>query len=302
MFYSGDILRIYAFLGLFLILFRNANNRVLVIVGMLLVFNAPLFIGRISSQFTSPPTKEQIEAGKADGQAFMKTAEKEFQIKQSGTLAEVVDINFKGGLMGTLGFQIFTGRLFITLGLFLLGLWAGRKQLFIQNPQNQLFFNTLFRWSLIIAFISTVSVMLMGGMSIMENLQGWIGFIKATMSDVHQISLSAFYVSGVTLLFWKTKSVFLRNLIPVGRMGLTTYLMGTAFGVITFLGYGFGQLGHLGLAASVALGIFFFALQIPFSKWWLSKYHFGPVEWLWRSLTYMKAQIWNKQTKEKLSY
>ena len=302
MFYSGDILRIYAFLGLFLILFRNANNRVLVIVGMLLVFNAPLFIGRISSQFTSPPTKEQIEAGKADGQAFMKTAEKEFQIKQSGTLAEVVNINFKGGLMGTLGFQIFTGRLFITLGLFLLGLWAGRKQLFIQNPQNQLFFNTLFRWSLIIAFISTVSVIVMGGMSIMENLQGWIGFIKATMSDVHQISLSVFYVSGVTVLFWKTKSVFLLNLIPVGRMGLTTYLMGTAFGVITFLGYGFGQLGHLGLAASVALGIFFFALQIPFSKWWLSKYHFGPVEWLWRSLTYMKAQIWNKQTKEKLSY
>ena len=296
LFYSGDILRIYAILGLFLILFRNANNRILVILGMLLVFNAPLFIGRISSQFSPPPTEEQIEAGKAGEKAFVETAEREFKIKQSGTLAEVVEINLKGGLTGTLAFQIFSGRLFITFGLFLLGLWAGRKQLFIQNQQNQLFFNALFRWLLIIAFISTVSVILMGGISIMENSQSWIGFIKATMADIHQISLSAFYVSGVTLLFWKTKSVFLQNLIPVGRMGLTTYLMGTAFGVITFLGYGFGQLGHLGLAISVGLGILFFILQIPFSKWWLSKYHFGPVEWLWRSMTFMKAQIWKKET------
>ncbi len=295
MFYSGDILRIYAFLGLFLILFRNANNRVLVIVGMLLVFNAPLFVGRISSQFAPPPTKEQMEAGKAHGQAFIKIAEKEFQIKQSGTLAEVVNMNFKGGLMGTLGFQIFSGRLFITLGLFLLGLWAGRKEIFIDNQKNQNFFTNLFRWSLVIACISTLSIVLMGGISFMESSQGWTGFIKASLADVHQISLSAVYVAGVTLLFWKTKSVFLQNLIPVGRMGLTTYLMGTIFGVITFLGYGFGQLGHLGLTASVGLGLIFFALQIPFSKWWLSKYHFGPVEWLWRSLTYLKVQIWKKE-------
>ena len=301
MFYSGDILRIYALLGLFLILFRNANNRVLVIVGMLLVFNAPLFIGRISSQFATPPTKQQIEAGKSQGQAFMKIAEKEFQIKQSGTLAEVVDMNFNGGLMGTLGFQIFTGRLFITLGLFLLGLWAGRKQVFINTTENRLFFANLFRWSFIIACISTISVILTGGISIMESSQGWIGFIKASLGDIHQISLSAVYVAGVTLLFWKTKSVFLQNLIPVGRMGLTTYLMGTAFGVITFLGYGFGQLGHLGLTTSVGLGLIFFTLQIPFSKWWLSKYHFGPVEWLWRSLTYGKAQIWKQLETTQLS-
>jgi uncharacterized protein len=294
MFYSGDILMIYAILGLFLILFRNANNRVLVIVGMLLVFNAPLFIGRISSQFAPPPTKEQIEAGKVGGQAFMKQAEKQFQIKQSGTIREVVNMNLRGGLMGTLGFQIFTGRLFITLGLFLLGLWAGRKRIFIDNAQNRLFFTNLLRWSLVIALISTLSFILMGGIKMFEPVQNWTSFIKASMADVHQISLSAFYVAGITLLFWKTKSVLLQNLIPVGRMGLTTYLMGTAFGVITFLGYGFGQLGHLGLVASIGLGIVFFALQILFSKWWLSKFHFGPVEWLWRSLTYLKIQVWKK--------
>jgi uncharacterized protein len=192
MFYSGDILMIYAILGLFLILFRNANNRVLVIVGMLLVFNAPLFIGRISSQFAPPPTKEQIEAGKVGGQAFMKQAEKQFQIKQSGTIREVVNMNLRGGLMGTLGFQIFTGRLFITLGLFLLGLWAGRKRIFIDNAQNRLFFTNLLRWSLVIALISTLSFILMGGIKMFEPVQNWTSFIKASMADVHQISLSAF--------------------------------------------------------------------------------------------------------------
>ncbi len=297
LFYSGDILRIYSILGLFLILFRRANNRVLMIVGILLILNAPLFISRITSQFAPPPTIAQIEAGKEGGQAFMKQAENQFHIKQSGTLSEVVDMNLRDGLMGTLGFQLMTGRLFITFGLFLLGLWAGRKQLFKDTPQNQNFFKNLFRWSFIIASISTIWVFFSGGFSFgPSSSQGWQGVINATMADVHQISLSAFYVAVVTLLYLKTNSVILQNLVPVGRMGLTTYLMDTAFGVILFLGYGFGQLGQLGLAASVGAGILFFILQIPFSKWWLSKYHFGPVEWLWRSLTYWKLEVWRKET------
>ena len=88
--------------------------------------------------------------------------------------------------------------------------------------------------------------------------------------------------------------VLLHQLVAVGRMGLTTYLVGTAFGGMVFLGYGLGQLGKMGLTASVGLGLLFFALQIPFSNWWLKHFHFGPVEWLWRSLTFGKAQPWQK--------
>ncbi len=302
MFYSGDSLRIYAFLGIFLLLMRNLNNRVLLIVGLLLVLNTPLIFVRIQSQFAPPPTAQQIEMGKKQGEGFVKMANEEFNIKQNGTLADVVKMNFEGGLLGTLGFQLFTGRLFITLGLFLLGLWAGRRQIFIENLVNKHFFQRVRIWSGVMALISTLIVIFLGGISMGPPLSGWRGVVGSTAFDVHQITLSVFYISIITLIYWKTKPLFLRLLVAVGRMGLTTYLCGTAFGALTFFGYGFGLIGHIGVTTSVILGIIFFALQIPFSNWWLSNFQFGPVEWLWRSLTFLKIQAWKQPKPSKLSW
>jgi uncharacterized protein len=73
-------------------------------------------------------------------------------------------------------------------------------------------------------------------------------------------------------------------------MGLTTYLLQTVFGLTLFYGIGFGMLGHLGTAAAVAAGVAFFAVQIVLSRWWMTHFSMGPVEWLWRSLTYFKWQ------------
>ena len=293
LFYSGDILRIYAILGLVLIVMRKLNNRALLIGGLLLVSNVLLIVGRVGTQFSPPPTAAQIEAGKAQGAAFVKEAETQYRIKQSGTLAEVVAMNAKDSLMGTLGFQLITGRLFITLGLFLLGLWAGRKRIFVDTSANRAFFQKLLLWSGGLALISTILVIVNGGLT-MGPPQGWKDVIVATAFDVHQATLSAFYVAGITLLFWQTRAALLHRLVAVGRMGLTTYLSGTAFGVLVFLGYGLGQLGKMGLTTSVGIGLGFFALQIPLSNRWLKRYHYGPVEWLWRSLTYGKEQPWRK--------
>jgi uncharacterized protein len=293
LFYSGDILRIYAFLGLFLVLLRKASNRVLLILGLVLVFNAPLLVGRIALQVTPPPT-DQVAASQPQVPDFVKEAEAEFRIKQTGTLAEVIVMNATGGLIGTLGFQLFTGRLFITLGLFLLGVWAGRKRIFVDTASNRQFFQRLLLWSGIAAVLSTgVWISLTGGNPFAQ-LPGWMGVLAPTSFDVHQATLSAVYVAGLVLLFWQTRAWLLHQLVAVGRMGLTTYLTDSVFGVLVFLGYGMGQLGHLGMAASVGAGLAFFALQIPFSNWWLSRFQYGPVEWAWRSLTYRKAQPWQK--------
>ena len=302
MFYSGDILRIYAFLGILLLLLRNLNNRVLLVLGLLLVFNTPLTIVRIQSQFTPPPSAQQIEMSKKQGEGFMKMANEEFNIKQNGTLEEVVKMNFEGGLIGTLGFQLITGRLFITLGLFLLGLWAGRRQIFIENIKNKYLFKRMLIGSGILALISTLTVIYFGGIIMGPSLLGWSGLINSTAFDIHQITLSVFYISTITLLYWNTQAIILRLLIAVGRMGLTTYVCGTTFGVLTFYGYGLGLIGHIGVTASVFSGILFFAIQILFSNWWLSKFQYGPVELLWRSLTFMKMQTWKQQKPSKLSW
>jgi uncharacterized protein len=73
-------------------------------------------------------------------------------------------------------------------------------------------------------------------------------------------------------------------------MGLTTYLMQTAFGVLVFYGIGFGLMGQLGSGLAVACGIAFFIAQVFLARAWLARFSLGPVEWLWRTLTYFRLQ------------
>lgn len=76
----------------------------------------------------------------------------------------------------------------------------------------------------------------------------------------------------------------------VGRLALTVYLTQTLFFTTLFYGYGFGQVFRLGPAMVTTWAVVIFVLQIVVCQWWLIRFRFGPVEWLWRSLTYLKWQ------------
>jgi uncharacterized protein len=73
---------------------------------------------------------------------------------------------------------------------------------------------------------------------------------------------------------------------PLGRMAFTNYLaQSVIFGWI-FYGYGLGLFGRLGVASALAIGVAVYIGQVFFSAWWLRRYRYGPVEWLWRTLMY----------------
>jgi uncharacterized protein len=73
-------------------------------------------------------------------------------------------------------------------------------------------------------------------------------------------------------------------------MALTNYLAQSLICTTIFYGYGFGLYGRVGPALGVFLTLVIFSLQVLFSRWWLSRYRYGPMEWLWRSLTYGEPQ------------
>jgi uncharacterized protein len=79
------------------------------------------------------------------------------------------------------------------------------------------------------------------------------------------------------------------NFYEVGRMGLTSYLMQALIGTWLLFSYGLALLGNFGASVWAAISLMVFILQIIFSKWWLGRFQYGPVEWLWRSLTYFKV-------------
>jgi uncharacterized protein len=107
---------------------------------------------------------------------------------------------------------------------------------------------------------------------------------------------SLFYISGLLLLLtkserWVRRLGFLRW---VGRMPLTNYLMQSVIGTLIYYHYGLGLMTRIGYLPGLAITMAVFALQIPLSRWWLSRFRFGPVEWLWRTLTYAKPQPMRK--------
>jgi len=287
-FFTGDILIIYAFLGLLLIPFRKLKTRTLVIIALVLVFNIPGLLLNIGQLAAPPPNPEQLAAREEFGSQFMQTMQRLYEIKLSGSLAEMVPLNLTIGLLSKLGFMVVSGRLWITFGLFLLGMVAGRLEIFRDSEANRQFFRRLLWPAAAVALVTTVvEIVHPTGFE----LKSVVDLLAAFSFTVQQVSLSAFYVAAVTLLYWRQPAKgLLPALAPLGRMGLTTYLGQTVFGLLLFYGLGLGMLGKLGAAAAVGASIAFYILQILMARAWMSRFRLGPVEWLWRSLTYFKLQ------------
>ena len=182
------------------------------------------------------------------------------------------------------------------LAMFLLGLCVGRSRIVHDADRHAAGIGKLFRWCAVagVAF------------ALLEWLLHWqfayafferseaaipIQLLGDLLFAYGSTALALAYASGIVLL--AQRPAWNRVLEPfqaLGKMALTVYLSGTVMFTLLFYGYGFGQLYFLGPAATTAYAVLFFVLQAGFCNWWLRRYRFGPVEWLWRSLSYMKWQ------------
>tara|TARA_B100001094_G_scaffold16403_1_gene14143 strand:+ start:1792 stop:3111 length:1320 start_codon:yes stop_codon:yes gene_type:complete len=110
--------------------------------------------------------------------------------------------------------------------------------------------------------------------------------------DIGRLGMAIGYIGSVMLICkLEILSRIRHALACVGQMALTNYLAQSIICNIIFLGFGFGMFGQLQRAEIyyVVFGVWIF--QLMFSAFWLRSYRYGPVEWLWRSLTYKKAQL-----------
>jgi len=96
------------------------------------------------------------------------------------------------------------------------------------------------------------------------------------------------YTSAICLWYLRRRSLKLSFLAAPGRMALTNYIGQSVFGMIIYYGIGFGLGTSMGLVyvELIAVGVFF--IQMFFSYMWLKRFQFGPLEWIWRMLTYGK--------------
>jgi uncharacterized protein len=292
----GDILHVYALFGFTLLLFfRRRSERALLGLGLALALLASP-AGELAVEFL-PRLWRSPEAAVAGGQAAADAGDAwKAQVLAdftSGSYLAVVRAN------ATVYREMFfrpaiLGAHVSVLGRFLLGACAGRRRLLHDVPAHRRFFRRLLGWGLLAGVIGNVvnTGLRILAMREMIDRGGLLWKLAGpVMAEIGALGLAAFYLAAIALLFQRARwRRALSLLAPAGQMALTNYLCQSVIGVLLFCGVGLGLMGKVSGPLSIALVVGIFSLQILGSHLWLARFRFGPVEWVWRSLTYGKAQ------------
>ena len=132
---------------------------------------------------------------------------------------------------------------------------------------------------------------LVGGNLATRMMNVGAGFTTHAAVYAGDLGGTAFYIAGIALLFVNVPRArrWLSVFAAPGRMGLTNYLMQSVAMTLIIMPYGLGWKPGTTLWLLVKL-VFYFGVQVMFSRWWLNRYQYGPAEWLWRSMTYGSLQ------------
>jgi uncharacterized protein len=277
----GDVLTAYGICGLLVYLFRKMSPKKLFIIGIITIGIATLIMVLMNWSLPYWPAgllEDTMQSWKP-GEEYIA---KEIAVYRGGWWAQMAH-----RVPTTIMFQTF---IFITLTL-----WRAGGLMLIGMA--------LFKWGVLSASRSTTfyrNSIIFGlavGMPIVS--LGWIDNFRHNWSFDYSmflglqynywgsLFLSFAYIGGIMLLCRSQKfAAFKRRLAAVGRMAFTNYLMQTIICTLIFYGHGLGLFGKVNRVGQMAVVLSVFVFQLWISPLWLKYYRFGPVEWLWRWLTY----------------
>lgn len=282
--WMGDILVIYALFGFALMPFRRRSERTLLLASASLLLVPLLFAGGGAAAAAMGWYRPELDEQMAEMRGIVDAS---FRVYASGSFGEIMarraqDILFGWSTMIPFGTPILT--------MFLLGLWAGRRRLFEDVEGSLPLLRRVRAWGLALGLGGSLIVALVTKrINPFAPSAAAAGFTVAYL--VGHTALCLCYVSALTLLArgeaWRRR---LAALAPVGRTALSNYLLQSIVATLIFYPYGLGLYGRVGPARGLLLAAAIYAVQVPLSAGWLKRFRFGPAEWVWRSLTYGRAQ------------
>jgi len=279
----GDILTAYALMGFILLLFRKRSQKT-VLTWAVLLYAWPLLFGGvfallIASGVNVPMPRKPTAAELA----------RTVQIYAAGTYGQMLQARLKDAFFNLGGLFVFYPR---CLGLFLLGLWTWRAGMVQDSSEASLRrLRRWGKWGLWIGLIGNGAVVAIQEIYHPDPFSfGGLGYPLAIVGSIAVPALSLFYATTIALASrradWQPR---LCPLAAVGRTALTNYLLQTAICTTLYDSWGFGLYGRVGPLVGLAPTIIIYAAQVQVSAWWTSRFAFGPMEWLWRRLTYGRA-------------
>lgn len=272
-FFRGDILIMYALLGLPLIFTRYMSNKVIIITAAVLLINPVSLYAIGSFIFGSEIYDFRLAYPKADMKKLL----------ADGSFFELLKMNFLVGYQLTLTWSWNVGRILIIPGLFFLGVYLAKTKSFTDRPLK-------FWYSLLIAsLVSWLCFDLIFNAGILNIADKKPRVLLKSIIDSY-INLSMmFSILSTFIIVWRHNKgdVFVAKFANFGRMGLTNYLLMSIIGSTLYYGWGFGLYKYCGTTVTLVIGVLILMLQMKISSFWLARYGQGPLENLWRKGTWL---------------
>jgi uncharacterized protein len=260
-FYDGDILMLYACYGLLLIPISYLPSLVVwCIIAVLAIQPVELYC--------------LLTGTTMDHSTMWELYGKINSAHEHGTFWENAITNLRYGFEVNFRFNVFSGRLTQLLCLFILGMQLGRQRLFYDENGN------LKVWHKVLC-LSTALVI---GLSFVD-----FGELESWLKPIYNLIILLMIVSAVVSAWYAFEGVrkVLHHLCIFGRMSLTNYLLQSIIGCFIFCGYGLACYYKLGITYAVVVGVAMVVGQYCFARYWFKSHPRGPLEGVWRKLTWI---------------
>jgi len=277
-FFNGDILFSYAAFGMLLPLFSKLNTKTVAVITCLLLLQPVEIYQIIAALFNPDYQLINTNSGKYFG--IMMTSQ------ETGTIWKCGWDSIKYGQLASFAWNIENGRLTQLPGLFLLGLLLGRLRLFYNEKNN------LKTWIGILAVALVVFFPIYGLFNILpQYISRKEILVPATLLCKSWSSLAQtfIYISMLVLLFYTSKKInrLMIKLTSFGRASMTNYFLQSILGAMLYYGWGFALYRYCGHVVSLLIGIVMITAQYGFCRWWFKTHSHGPMEGLWKKLTWL---------------
>ena len=273
---GGDVLLLFAIMGLVLFVTRNWSDKAVLAAAIFFTLQPVEWYHYIMSLVDSSYQLPDYGVGPMYDAVAEAT--------KSGNFWDFIGCNVTLGQKASLMWAVGAGRILQTAGLFLIGFYIGRKQLFVVDRLKLSFWiKTLIISAVCFAPLHSWRNLIMEGSPMIQQTVG-------TVFDMWQKLAFTFVLVSSFVLLYQNKSFqqWVSNLRFYGRMSLTNYVSQSIIGAIVYFPFALYLAPYCGYFVSLLIGFVVFFAQVMFCKWWFKGHKQGPLESLWHWWTWGK--------------
>ncbi len=263
---AGDVLLLFVVVGIVLFLTRNWSDKAVLVASVIFLLQPVEWYHYIACLVNPAHQLPDLKVG----EMYAEVAE----YTKAGNIGDFIRGNVTLGQKASLLWAVNAGRFFQTAGLFLLGFYIGRKQLFAASEKNlHLWIKILIVSAVAFAPLYTLKELVMESSPIIRQSVG-------TAFDMWQkLAFTLVLIASFVLLYQNKRFCGkVSSLRFYGRMSLTNYITQSIVGAFIYFPFGLYLAPYCGYTASLLVGIFTFLLQVRFCKWWLGRHKLGPLK------------------------